>query len=519
MTTHLTVLDTVSGSTMTTLFGATIPTTLSGLTPHIWVADSTGLFHTATDLAAEWEGAYAQMLAGHASSLTPILRLEGNAEAVFENSAVKNLPAAQVAVFREDAQRQFDAMAGAMAIDQMLYGIDPNAPLTQQTFLTLEHTLQGSPALQELGLQGHGLNDPPGTRYSGFTNDFQNNIDNTTRYIGGGLNNGGKVFANFFDDNILSHTPFPSVIENGRLVQLNQNGAVENTVSQQVAALDQSMYARVYKASDFTTAAPAPPTPHAPAPAAGGKLTVTAPTPPTMKTLLGYTISTTITGITPHTWVADANGLFHTTTDLAAEWQGDYAMMLDGQGGQLTAIQRLEGNAEAVFENTGLSKLSASVQEADREDAQREFDAMAAAMQIDATTLGISATAPFTAASYIALEHTMQASPVLEELAIQGHGLNKPPSARYNGFTNDFQNNVDATTKYVGGGLNNGGKAIADFFDDNIISHTPFAVVAENGKPVQLNQNGQAENTLDEAVTALNESMFYRTYLASDFKA
>ncbi len=29
---------------------------------------------------------------------------------------------------------------------------------------------------------------------------------------------------------------------------------------------------------------------------------------------------------------------------------------------------------------------------------------------------------------------------------MQGHGLNNPPSSKYNGYTNDFQNNVDGST-------------------------------------------------------------------------
>jgi hypothetical protein len=54
-----------------------------------------------------------------------------------------------------------------------------------------------------------------------------------------------------------------------------------------------------------------------------------------------------ITGLTPHDWTAEASGLYHTATDLKAEWLGIEAKMLAGQGGTLTAVQRLEGNAEA----------------------------------------------------------------------------------------------------------------------------------------------------------------------------
>jgi len=179
----------------------------------------------------------------------------------------------------------------------------------------------------------------------------------------------------------------------------------------------------------------------------------------------------------------------------------------------------MEGNAEAVFEATGLSKLSAAQQQVDREDVQRELDAIWAAMQIDQSTLGISDTAAFTAQSYLDLEHTLQSNAALEELAIQGHGLNSPPSARYNGYTNDMQNNVDQTTRYIGGGVDNYEKAVAGLMDDTIMTHVPFPVVYINGQPVQLNQNGAQESSLATAVAGINQTMFYRTYLPSDFKA
>ncbi|MGQ7422879.1 hypothetical protein ACTGVD_11225, partial [Streptococcus suis] len=70
-----------------------------------------------------------------------------------------------------------------------------------------------------------------------------------------------------------------------------------------------------------------------------------------------------------HVWVADANGLFHTATDLNAEWHKIYQTMLNGEAGRLTPVQRLEGNAEAVFENTNINNLDAATQEKYREDA------------------------------------------------------------------------------------------------------------------------------------------------------
>ncbi len=492
--------------------GGTIPDTITGLTPHDWKADGNGLFHTSTDLKAESKAIHNLMEAGLASGLSAVQRLEGNAEAVFENTGLSKLSAAKQAAAREDVQRELDAIAGAMAINKLALGIDPTKPLTNDTYLALEHTIQGNATLEELGLQGHGLNNPPAVKYRGFTNDIQNNVDNKTLYVGGGLNNGKLAIADFMDDNIMSHTPFPTVFQGGRLVQLNQNAAAENALNEAVRALDAGMYERTYTAADFSKTVPASPTPAAAAAAYDN----TAPAG-FERTLDGSLIRSTITE-TAHVWTAGADGLFHTKTDLSAEWHALYKRMLAGQGATLTAIQRLEGNAEAVFENTGLSKLSVKQQARDREDVQRQLDAMGAAIKIDGTTFGLNLTQPFTERTYLAMEHTLQGNKPLEELAIQGHGLNKPPAAKYRGYTNDFQNNVDGKTLYVGGGLNNGEKAIADFFDDSLLSHAPYSTVYHNGKLTQLNQNGNLETPLDQAVAALNANMFGRTLTAADFK-
>ena len=104
------------------------------------------------------------------------------------------------------------------------------------------------------------------------------------------------------------------------------------------------------------------------------------------------------------------------------------------------------------------------------------------------------------------------------ELATQGHGLNNPPAPCYRGYTNDFQNGVDTTTLYVGGGLNNNRNALTDFFDDNIMTHVVFPTVWQNGQLVQLNQNGDRENLLTNAVNAMDASMYYRIYVGYDFK-
>ena len=242
-----------------------------------------------------------------------------------------------------------------------------------------------------------------------------------------------------------------------------------------------------------------------------------------IQSLLG-SVSTTIAargttgGLTLHAWTADSSGLFFTTTDLAAEWQGYYQQVLNGQGGSLTPIERLEANAEAVFENTSLSQFSPAYLAQYRQDAQREFDAIDAAMQINQANYGTDPNAPLTEQTYLQLETTIQSNPMLWELAAQGHGLNNPPAPRYRGYTNDFQNNVDTATLYVGGELNSGRNALTDFFDDNIMTHAPFPTVWQNGQLVQLNQNANRENTLSQAVNAMDESMFYRFYVSGDFK-
>ena len=494
-------------ATFNTFFGATIAGTIT-TTPHTWTADGTGLFHTTTDLKAEWLNFYNTMMNGDPSTLTFIQRLEGNAEAVFENTGLSKLDATTQMRDREDVQRDLDAVAAAM--NQL--GLNPKAALTTSGYLAVERVIESNATLEELGMQGHGLNSPSVARYNGYTNDFQNNVDTSTLYVGGGLNNNQNALATFFDDNILSHLMFPTVAENGQLQQLNQNANAENTLSSAVGALDVSGTSRVYTTADFC----ATPGTASSTPAAPPLVVPPVPLPPgSMTTLFGDVISTTIT-VNGHTWVADSTGLFQTTTDLGAEWKTYYQMELNGQGNALNAIQRLEGNAEAVFENTYLSRLATTNPaqlRLDRQDVQRSLDAMAGVM----LSSGIGLNTALTVQTYLSLGHALQNNAALEELANQGHGLNTPPATRYRGYTNDFQNNVDNSTLYVGGGLNTGDRAIAAFFDDNILSHLSFPVVAQNGELEQLNQNGAAENTVQAQVDALNASMFTRVYKSVDF--
>ena len=506
-------------ATLTTLDGTIIPATISGLTVHTWTADSTGLFITTSDLKSEWTGAYATMLAGHADQMTPLQRMEGNAEAVMENTAAARLSATQQSMLRQDLQREYDSIDAAMRIDQTAFGINPAAQFNTYTYLKLEETLQGSPVLAELATQGHGLNSPPSATYDGYTTDFQNRTDGKTFFVGGGLDNGENAVAAFLDDVVLTHAPFAVVEHNGVLEQLNQNGNLEDTLTDVVAAANETTYTRVFVASDFSTnaaavgavvgvpnALPAPAVPTPAAPLAG----VTA--------LDGSVLPETVSGLTAHVWTADATGLYGTLTDLGSEWRGDYGAMLAGQAGNLTPLQRMEGNAEAVLENTGAAKLNATSQAAFRADLQREFDAIDAAMRIDQATYGIDPTVSFTTYSYLKMEETLQGNETLKELGYQGHGVNSPPLTKYDGFTTDFQNKVDGRTFYVGGGPGTGQLAISAFLDDDVLTHAPFPVVMNNGVLTQLNQNGNLESPLvSDALVAANNTAFGRVYVASDF--
>jgi hypothetical protein len=505
-------LGDTSGHSFMGFAGAVMPGAISGITPHNWVADENGRYQTVTDLGFEWHGLYQKMLSGDLAGMTAIQHLEGNAEAIFENTGLHKLDGAIQMRDRMDLQREFDAMAGALLEAK----IDASMPLSVTSYLNMEHVLQGDGVMEELAVQGHGLNNKPNERYDGYTNDIQNVVDNKTLYIGTGLDHNQKAIAAFMDDVVLGHSPFPTVFINGHLIQLNQNGAVEDRIGTAVRAFDEAAFTKVYQSTDFSMTKATDPTPMPKPPLAPAPVHV----PPSgfQYAYDGNLIPTTLTVETPHTWIAGADGLYHTATDLQTEWRSDYTQMLAGHGDQLTAVQRMEGNAEAVFANTNLNKLDANTQHRDREDLQREFDAISGATAINAQMLGIDMKAQFTQVSYLALEHTMQSNTQLEELGLQGHGLNKPPSAKYNGYTQDIQNVVDAKTKFVGGGLDNGENAIAAFMDDVILGHTPFAPVEINGHLEQLNQNGAREDVLAKAVAGMNEGAFSRVFTANNFK-
>lgn len=509
-------------NTVTTLDGDIIPASISGLTAHDWTANAADLFVTAADLATEWKADYAIMLAGHGDTLTAVQRMEGNAEAVVENTRVARLSTTSQSALRQDLQREYDAIGAAMRIDQTQYGIDPSAPLNTYGYLKLSETIRGNAQLTELAVQGHGLNSPPASRYSGYTTDFQNKTDGSTFYVGGGLDTGQNAIAAFLDDVVLTHVPFATVLHNGVLTQLNQNGNFEQALTVAVGAFNEAAYTRVFVAGDFgTSAAAVGPVQLVPNVAATPSVP-TATNPPGMlpTSVIGYdgTILTAhITGLTTHEWQADQTGLYLTYTDLATEWRTNEATMLAGGGASLTALQRMEANAEAVIQNTRAKTLTFTAQTALRQDLQREFDAIDAAMRINQTRYGTDLTVAFTAVTYQQMQHTLQSDGVLQELGLQGHGINNPMVTKYDGFTTDFQNRIDGSTLYVGGGPGSDELAIANFLDDDVLTHAPFAVVEHNGVATQLNQNGNREDTLTDVLTAANNTAFSRVLVAGDF--
>ncbi len=521
-----------------TIFGGIASSTIT-TTPHIWLADSSGLYHAyvkdagtgqlkAADLATEWQHAYQVMLSGDAAQialLTPLQHLEGNAEAVFENTSLSKLSGDKLARDREDVQREYDAIVTAMKINQTLYGTDPTAALTNQTYLEMEKTLQANVDLEELAMQGHGLNNSGMSKYNGYTNDFQHNVDKTTLFVGNGLNHNENALTDFFDDSVLSHAPYAVVVHNGVLTQLNQNAALETSLDKAVVALDNSMFFKTYTKSDFSTVASTA-TNNSSSPADAIIHNLRAQPPGTFLTIYDEYVSTSVTHVagsanieqmTAHDWKLGKDMQFHTTTDLTAEWKHLYALLSTGHGNELTPMQRLEANAEAVFENTRLSGINPVKEARDREDAQRQFDVMGAAL----TKLGLNdvgSTKHISDANYLKMVNLIQADNLLHELGMQGHGLNHPPSSQYAGYTTQFQNGVDKTTLYVGGGLDNNENALTHFFDDSLLTHAPFAVAVRNGKLEQLNQNGNREDTLHVANAGMNSIMFDKVLTAKDFK-
>jgi hypothetical protein len=494
--------------TFITIFGSSAAQSIT-VNGHTWVADpTTHLYQTTTDLAAEWQTCYLAMQNGQGASLNDIQRLEGNAQAVFDNTALSKLSTSQLSTDRQDTQRELDAIFASMVGSN----VSLNAPMTKTQYLSVENSLQSNDSLSELAMQGHGLDGTGLARYAGYSKDFQNNGDKTILFIGGGLNNNTNAVANFFDDNILSNMPFAVVEHIGTATQLNENANAENTLTQALSALDDSMFYRTYSASDFASTASST---HvnfiSPALTFLNAQTTTAPKG-CIVTLEGYVVSGTIT-TTTHTWQANASGTFETSADLATEWSNAYQDLINNGGTNLTPELRLEANAQSVLLNTGLAKASATLQTAYRVDLQRQFDAQFAAM----TLASVDPNAPLMLQTYLSIEHTMQSNPQLEELALQGHGLNDTTFTQYKGYTDQIQNRIDNKTLYVGPGLDHNEAAIPNLVDDVILSHMPFAVVVKNGQLKQLNQNGNIESLATDAVTALNATMHTTALQPQDF--
>ena len=129
-----------------------------------------------------------------------------------------------------------------------------------------------------------------------------------------------------------------------------------------------------------------------------------------------------------HTWVADPKThLYTTTADLAQEWQTYYSEMQAGRGAELNDVQRLAGNAQAVFENTDLKFQPEAQLSVDRQDVQKVLDAVYAAM----IGAGVDPSSTLTEDQYLAIGAVLQNNPTLRELAVQGHGLNNAWIPRY----------------------------------------------------------------------------------------
>jgi hypothetical protein len=228
-----------------------------------------------------------------------------------------------------------------------------------------------------------------------------------------------------------------------------------------------------------------------------------------VQTLFGDLITSTITidtgFVEKHVWTADKTGLFRTDTDLGKEWRGYQQIVLNGGAASLNAIQLMEANAQVVFESTkiaDLEKTNSKLVQKYREDAQRCFDARAAAMKIDQASLGLGQ--PMTKDAMVKLERTIWGSAELEELFMQGRGVNAP-SAKYNGFEKDFKF-ADRTTTYVGEGWYSGRSALGSFFNDVILGYAGFGTVWNQGQLVQLDQNGNVVEGVGAAAGNLNRA-------------
>ena len=146
---------------------------------------------------------------------------------------------------------------------------------------------------------------------------------------------------------------------------------------------------------------------------------------------------------------------------------------------------------------------------------RRELASMAGAIKITAAALAIPESAVLLPGSYIPLERTLHCNAALEELALQGYGLTGKANTRYAGYLNDFS--TASSVKYIGTGVDSGKNALSVFTAENVMSFTPFAVIWQNGRLVQLNQNGQVGDTLSNAIQAIDDTLFNKVYKKTMF--
>jgi hypothetical protein len=59
--------------------------------------------------------------------------------------------------------------------------------------------------------------------------------------------------------------------------------------------------------------------------------------------------------------------------------------------------------------------------------------------------------------------------------------------------------------------------AVPNFMDDAIMTHMIFPVVMRNGQLIQLNQDGDKEESLANAVRAADRTMYGAVLTAADF--
>ena len=186
------------------------------------------------------------MQAGRGAELNDVQRLAGNAQAVFENTDLKFQPEAQLSVDRQDVQKVLDAVYAAM----IGAGVDPSSTLTEDQYLAIGAVLQNNPTLRELAVQGHGLNNAWIPRYAASPDTSRTTSTGrpaTSAPVSTAASEPSPTFS--MTTSSLTCRSL-TVVHNGVLWQLNQNGNREATVADSVAALNESLTS-TYTSDDF----------------------------------------------------------------------------------------------------------------------------------------------------------------------------------------------------------------------------------------------------------------------------